>query len=91
MNARPTFVVLLALALIAFFSCKARADEADAKWNRLHVAFVACVKAKGATAQHACAADYASLALEIYGDDLQQDKPISYSKARKHQIKLQSR
>lgn len=73
MNVRPQFVVYLALAIVAFFSCKARADASalgasgeEIKWQKMHAAFVICVKAKGGTAQHTCAAHYADLALELY-------------------------
>ena len=45
---------------------KMTARQAQA-WEKLRPVFERCKHAKGATAQHACAAEYASLSLELFG------------------------
>lgn len=69
-NPRPSFVAALAVSLMALGAdrCEAAPMTEAQRWEALRVAFVACRDAKGATAQHTCAAHYADLALELYGD-----------------------
>lgn len=62
--------LLAAAALLAQPSYAGDKLTEAQKWEVLRVAFIACRDTKGATAQHACAARYADLALDLYGESV---------------------